>query len=218
MSDLMKPVLVVWGSSCKSCRRPTLRPKNWGNKRPTVIKKSMRFFTIKAYRLYPKPFERRWLAVTITILWPANLVLRRLTNCWPKSTTSQPSTTTSSLYERLWRLFSLQGSLSQALRWSSIVSYTNAPMEKPFDGLCDRSTGINQFKERQLRLHSSHCWSTPEDATLRTGPDLLWCIRACKSHHRRSSTPPRAPAFNRYWSRLPIHLDILVIALLLPWH
>ena len=28
MSDLTKPVLVIGGWGCKSCRRPTLRPKN----------------------------------------------------------------------------------------------------------------------------------------------------------------------------------------------
>ena len=28
MNDPLKPVLVVWGSSCKSCRRPTARSKN----------------------------------------------------------------------------------------------------------------------------------------------------------------------------------------------
>ena len=96
MSDLTKPVLVVWGSGCKSYRRPTLRPKNWGNKKPTIIKKLMRFFTIRAYCLYSKPFKRSWLAVTTTILWPAILTLRRLRNCWPKSTTGQTSDTMSS--------------------------------------------------------------------------------------------------------------------------
>ena len=94
ISNLTKPVLVVWSSGCKSYRRLTLKPKNWGNKRPIVMKKSMRFFTIRAYRLYPKPFKRSWLAVTTTILWPAILALRRLANCWPKSTTGQPSATT----------------------------------------------------------------------------------------------------------------------------
>ena len=94
-NNLIKPILVVWGSGYQSCRRPTTRPKNWGNKKPTVIKKSMRFFTIRAYRLYPKPFKGSWLAITITIFWPAILASRRLANCWPKNTTSQPSTTTS---------------------------------------------------------------------------------------------------------------------------
>ena len=95
ISNLIKPVLVVWGPGCKSCRRLTAKPKNWGNKKPMVIKKLMRFFIIRAYRLYPKPFKRSWLAVTTTIFWPAILASKRLVNCWPKKTTSQPSTTTS---------------------------------------------------------------------------------------------------------------------------
>ena len=94
MSNLTKPVLVVWGSGCKSCRWPTARPKNWNNKRPTIMKKLMKFFTIRAYRLYPKRFERSWLAVTTMIFWLAILALRRLANCWPKNTTGQSSAIT----------------------------------------------------------------------------------------------------------------------------
>ena len=94
ISDFTKPVLVVSGSGCKSCRRPTLGPKNWGNKRLPVMKKSMRFFTIRAYHLYPKLFEQSWLAVITTIIWPAILALRRLATRWPKSTTGQPFATT----------------------------------------------------------------------------------------------------------------------------
>ena len=88
MSDLIKPVLVIWGSGYKSCTRPTAKPQNWGNKRPTAIKKLIRFFIIRTYRLYLKPFERSWLAVTTTILWPAILASRRLANCWRQSTIS----------------------------------------------------------------------------------------------------------------------------------
>ena len=93
ISNFIKPILVVWGSGYKSCRRTTARPKNWGNKRPIARKKSMRFFTIGAYRLYPKPFEWSWLAVSTTIFWPAILVLRKFANCWPKNTTGQPFAT-----------------------------------------------------------------------------------------------------------------------------
>ena len=95
ISNFIKPVLVVWDSGCKSCRRQTTRPKNWGNKKLTAMKKSMRFFIIRAYYSYPKPFKRSWLVITMTILWPAILALRRLANCWPKSTTGQPFATTS---------------------------------------------------------------------------------------------------------------------------
>ena len=94
MSSLIKPVLIVWGSGCKNCRRLTARPKNWDNKTPTVIKKLVRFFTIRAYCSYPKPFKRSWLAVTTTILWPAILASRKLANCWPENTTGQPSAPT----------------------------------------------------------------------------------------------------------------------------
>ena len=95
MSNLMKPILVVWGSSCKCYRRPTAKPKNWSNQRPTDIKKAMKFFTIRAYHLYLKPFKQSWLAVTTTIFWPGILASKKLANYWPKSTTRQPSATTS---------------------------------------------------------------------------------------------------------------------------
>ena len=89
-------------------------------------------------------------------------------------------------------------------------------MKRSFDGLCDRSTGINQLEGRQLQLYSSHRQLTHEDGLVQTGQDYPQCTRACRSHYKRSSTPPRAPRFNRYRSRLFIHLEILVIALLLP--
>ena len=93
MRDFIKRVLIVWGSGCKSCRRPTARLKNWGYKKPTAMKKSMRFFTIRGYRLYSKLLKRSWLAVSTTILWLTILALRRLANYWPKSTTGQASAT-----------------------------------------------------------------------------------------------------------------------------
>ena len=67
MRDFIKPVLVVWGSGCKSCRRLIVRLKDWGNQKSNAIKKSIRFFTIKAYRLYPKPFKWSWSTITTTI-------------------------------------------------------------------------------------------------------------------------------------------------------
>ena len=95
MSNFTKLVLVVWGSGDKSCRRSPARPKNWGNKRPTVIKKSIRFFIIRAYCLYPNSFKQSWLAVRTKILWPAILASKRLANCWLKKTIGQPSATMS---------------------------------------------------------------------------------------------------------------------------
>ena len=44
-------------------------------------------------------------------------------------------------------------------------------MEEPFNGLCDRSTGINQLERKQLRLHSSYCQLTHEDGPLQTSQD-----------------------------------------------
>ena len=90
ISDLIKPVLVLWGSGCQNYRRQTARPKNWDNKRPMATKKSITFFTIRAYRLYPKPFKWNWLAVTTTILYRTILAFRKLANWLSKSTTGQP--------------------------------------------------------------------------------------------------------------------------------
>ena len=95
INNLIKPLLVVWGSDCKNYRKPTATPKNWSNKRPTAIKKLIRFFTIKDYRLYLKPFKRNWLAVITTIFWPAILASKKLVNCWPKNTTGQSFATMS---------------------------------------------------------------------------------------------------------------------------
>ena len=148
MNNLIKPVLVVWGSGCKSCMSPTARSKNWGNKRSTVIKNSMRFFTIKAYRLYPKPFERSWLAVSTTIFWPAIWHREDLQIVGPKILLTKLLPQRWSLRERLWCLFSLQISLSQALWWSSILARINALMEGSFNELLDRSTSINRLEGR----------------------------------------------------------------------
>ena len=157
MSDLMKLILVVWSSCYKSCRRLTARPKNWGKKRLTAIKKLMTFFTVGVYHLYPKPFKQSWLAVTTTIFWLAIFASRRLANFWRKVLLANCLPQCQSLRERLWRLFSLQSNKPQALQWSSIVAFTNGPMEGPFNGLYNRSTSINQLERRQFWLHFSHC-------------------------------------------------------------
>ena len=158
----------------------------------------MRFFTIRAYRLYLKSFEGSWLAVTTTIFLLAILALRRLANCWPENITTNPLPQRRGLHKRLWRLFSHQSSPPQALWWSSIVAYTNAPIEESFDGLCARSTGINQWEKRQLQRHSSHRQSTHKNGLLQTGQDHPWCTRACKSHYRRGNTSPQALGLNCY--------------------
>ena len=91
MSNFIKPVSVIWDSSCKSCRKLIARPKNWGNKSLMTMKKLIRFFTIRIYYLYEKLFERSWLAVNTTILWLAILALKRLANCWTENTNGQSS-------------------------------------------------------------------------------------------------------------------------------
>ena len=61
-------------------------------------------------------------------------------------------------------------------------------MKEPFDGLCDRSIGINQLERRQLQLHSGYYWLAHKDGLLQTGQDHPQYTRACKNHHKRSST------------------------------
>ena len=91
IKNLIKPVLVVWRLSCKSCRMATARPKDSNNKKPIAICQLMRFFIITAYCLYPKPFKRNWLAVITTIFWPAILISKKRMSYWHKNTMSQPS-------------------------------------------------------------------------------------------------------------------------------
>ena len=94
MRNLIKPVLVVKSLDCKGYKRPTVRLKDWGNKMPMATKKWMRFFTIKAYCLYPKLFKRKWLAVNTKIFWLAILAFTKQVSCWPKKIIGQPSTIT----------------------------------------------------------------------------------------------------------------------------
>ena len=44
-------------------------------------------------------------------------------------------------------------------------------MEKPFDGLCNQSTNLNQLERKQLQLYSSHYWLAYKDGLLWTGQD-----------------------------------------------
>ena len=168
MSNLIKPVLVVWASVCKSCRMLTKRLKNWGNKMPTATKKLITFLTIRAYRLYLKPFERSWLAT------PRQSSSRPLWH-WEdlqivgiKILLANPPPQRPGLHKRLWRLFSLQSSPPQALQWFSIIARTNASMERPFDRLYNRSTGINWWQKKLLRLYSGYRWSAYKDVPLQT--------------------------------------------------
>ena len=71
-------------------------------------------------------------------------------------------------------------------------------MERSFEGLCDRFTGINQLDRRQLRLYSNHCQLTYKDGPLQTGQNHPRCTQACQNYHRRASMPTRAPRLNHY--------------------
>ena len=86
------------------------------------------------------------------------------------------------------------------------------------NGFCDRSTNFNQLEKRQLWLHSSHYWLAHKDGPLQTGQDYHQCIQACRRYNKRHSTLSCPSELNSYRSRLPIYLEILVIALPLFWH
>ena len=115
IKNIIKPVLIVWDSSCRSCKRPTTKLKYWWNKRPTDTKKSIRFFTMRAYNLYPKLFEWRWLALSTTIFWPAILGSKRPEVVNPKILLVNFLPQRHSKDKKLWCLFSPKSDQLQAL-------------------------------------------------------------------------------------------------------
>ena len=133
-------------------------------------------------------------------------------------TTGQPSSTMLRLTSRAVTCVWHRKRWGRALQWSSIFAGTYSLMERPIDGLCNRPTHLNQLEGRQLQLYSSHRWPTNKDDLLEAGKDHHQCTRPSWGYNQRSSTSPRFARLNRDGQRLLVHLKVLVIALLLPWH
>ena len=87
-----RSVLVECGSGYKNCRKPTPRPKNWGQKMATKI--LMECYTIMAYLSCPRPFRLSSSARITTTRWPAIWASKRHASCWLGSTTGQSVGTT----------------------------------------------------------------------------------------------------------------------------
>ena len=88
----------------------------------------------------------------------------------------------------------------------------------PSDGLCDRLTHLNRLEKRQLQLYSNYCWPAKKDGSLQAGKDHHQCTRPCWSYNQRSNTSPQSAQLNHDGKKLFVHLKVLVIALLPPWH
>ena len=85
----IKLALKTWRSGYKSCKKSTLRLKNWGKNSQKPIKKFIRYCTIETYFLCPKLFKQSWLTTIKIIHSLAILELIKHKN-WCPSVISQP--------------------------------------------------------------------------------------------------------------------------------
>ena len=120
--------------------------------------------------------------------------------------------------EKMQYMSSLKNSLIQAIRWLTILAGSYPPLERFIDGFCHGFANLNGLEERQLWLNPSYYWLAHKDGPLQTNQGYYWCPGPCWGHHWRGCETSWPPRLNCHRPGVAIHLEILVIAMLFPWH
>ncbi len=115
----------------------------------------------------------------------------------------------------LRRLPGFKGSLSQAVRRSSIVAHSYSLVERPVNGLCYRPTNLRQLEMWQLRLDIGHCWIAYENSILQTSQGYNRYTGSSRSDYQCDCAAPRNSWVNCDGLRLAIHIKVLVLVVLL---
>ena len=113
---------------------------------------------------------------------------------------------------------SLKSSLTQAIRWLTILACSYLPLEKFINRFCHGFANLNRLEGRQLWLNLCHRWLAHKDSPLQTSQGYHQCPKPCWGHYQCGSEALRPSKLNCHWLRVTIYLEILVIAILFPQH
>ena len=154
----------------------------------------------------------------MTIRLQGILKLTRHQSWSQESIIGQPLPQCWDLCPKIRRVSSLQSRLPQVLWGLTVATGANTLLEGPFIGFRHGITDFNQLKGRKLWLHPSYHRSAHENSALWASQGHHWYSGVSWSHFRHGSPAPWPLQFNHIRYRLIVHLQILIIALLLPWH
>ena len=91
-------------------------------------------------------------------------------------------------------------------------------MKRPLDGLYDWFAVVYWLERRQLRLNSCHSWSFDQDGILWASQSHHQYSRTGESDYRRGGATSWPLGLNYQWPRSNFHIQVLILALLLPRH
>ncbi len=112
---------------------------------------------------------------------------------------------------------SLEISEVQALWWLAVSLSSNALMEKLVHRFCHQATSFNQLEWWNWWFNPSYHWQAYKNGILQASQGNYQCPRPSWGHYRGSNAAPWPFRLNYQWLRLGFHLEILIIAMLLPW-
>ena len=107
---------------------------------------------------------------------------------------------------------------AQALWWFTILASSYSLLERFVNRFYHWSTNFDGLKRRQLRLNLCLRQSAHKNGSLRANQGYHQCPRPCWGFYQHSSEVWRPPGLNYHQMGFAIHLKVLVITMLFPWH
>ena len=115
-------------------------------------------------------------------------------------------------------MLSLESSPTQAIRCLIILNGSYPSLERFINRFYHGFANLNGLKKSKLWLNPRHCLSAHEDGLLQSGQDNHQCPEPGWGHHQRGSEVSQPLRLNCHQLGIAIHLEILIIAMLFPWH
>ena len=113
---------------------------------------------------------------------------------------------------------SLENSPTQAIWWLAILAGSYPLLKRLINRFCHGFANFNGLKERQLWLNPCHCQPAHKNSSLQVSQGHHQCPGPSRDNYWRSSEAWRLPRLNRHRPKVFFHLEVLVIAMLFPWH
>ena len=122
------------------------------------------------------------------------------------------------LCEGMWCMPSLESSPTQAIRWLTIFVGSYLLLKGLINRFHHGFANFDRLEGRQLWLYPRHRRPAHENGSLRASQGHHQCPGPSKGYDQRSSEASRPPRLYHHRLGVSFHLEVLVIAMLFPWH
>ena len=113
---------------------------------------------------------------------------------------------------------SLESNSTQAIQWLTILADFYPLLEKLIIWFCHGFANFDRLEKRQLWLNSYHCQPAHKDDSLQASQGHYQCLGPCRGHYWRNGEASRPLKLDHHRLGVFFHLEVLVIAILFPWH